>query len=274
MMRAPERAFLVGLGRAGGGALLFAVPMLMTNEMWALGFSIHPLRLAVLLVLTPVLLFALAHYIGFRESPRLVDHLADALVAIAVAAFGAALFLFLFGLIGAGVAPGEAIGMVGLQVVPASMGAMLSRSQFGQESDREKSRRLSRPHYLGELFIMAVGALFLSLGIAPTQEVMDISRTMTAAHELALIAASLLIMHAFVYFVEFRGRVPVVRGASLRELFARFTVVGYAVVAMVSLFMLWTFGRLDGLGPGEIVNAVIVLSFPGAIGAAAARLVL
>ena len=81
-------------------------------------------------------------------------------------------------------------------------------------------------------------------------------------------------MQGFVYFVEFRGRVPVEPGASLAGLFFRFTVVGYVIVLGVSLFLLWVFGRVDGLGPAELLSAVIVLSFPGAIGAAAARLLL
>jgi hypothetical protein len=34
-----NRVFLVGLGRAFGGALIFSLPMLMTMEMWWLGFS-------------------------------------------------------------------------------------------------------------------------------------------------------------------------------------------------------------------------------------------
>jgi len=36
--------------------------------------------------------------------------------------------------------------------------------------------------------------------------------------------------------------------------------------------VLWTFGRLDS-GLSEAVRAVVVLGFPGALGAAAARLV-
>jgi uncharacterized membrane protein len=37
---------------------------------------------------------------------------------------------------------------------------------------------------------------------------------------------------------------------------------------------LWTFGRTDGTALQEIISAVVVLGFPCAIGAAAARLIL
>ncbi len=43
---------------------------------------------------------------------------------------------------------------------------------------------------------------------------------------------------------------------------------------LVCLYVLWTFGRLDGVSFGRTMSVVVVLSFPGAIGAAAARLIL
>lgn len=40
-----NRRFALGLVRAFGGGILFAFPMLMTMEMWWLGFSISSLML-------------------------------------------------------------------------------------------------------------------------------------------------------------------------------------------------------------------------------------
>ncbi|HET7718023.1 MAG TPA: TIGR02587 family membrane protein [Bauldia sp.] len=273
-MKWPDKTFLAGLARASGGALVFAIPMLMTLEMWSLGHSADPIRLAILLSLIPLLLIGLAHYVGFRESSNFVDHLADAFVAIGVAALGAALLLGLFGLLEAGMATRELAGRVGMQVVPGSIGAMLSRSQLGQQPDGAERRRITQPTYMGELFLMLVGALFLSLSVAPTDEVVHIAHMMAPWQEIALVVLSLVVMHVFVYFVEFRAKVPIEPGASLAGLFVRFTVVGYVIVLAVSLLLLWVFGRADGLSLAEVMSAAIVLSFPGAIGAAAARLLL
>jgi putative integral membrane protein (TIGR02587 family) len=270
----PERTLVTGIGRAAGGALIFAVPMIMTMELWSLGHAASPFRLAILLALTPLLLIGLAHYVGFRESSRFVDHLADSLVAIGVAAIIAALFLALFGVIGTDMAAREIIGRIGIQVVPGSIGAMLSRSQLGNQPEGAERRRKTHPSYGGELFLMFVGALFLSLNVAPTDEVLHIAHTMAPWREIGLLLASIAVMHVFVYFVEFKGRIHVEPGATLLGLFLRFTVVGYVIVLSVSLFLLWVFGRVDGLSAGELVSVVIVLSFPGAIGAAAARLLL
>ena len=54
----------------------------------------------------------------------------------------------------------------------------------------------------------------------------------------------------------------------------RLTIVGYALALLISLYVLWTFGRLDGAAVAEIVMATLVLGFPAALGASVARLIL
>jgi uncharacterized membrane protein len=51
-------------------------------------------------------------------------------------------------------------------------------------------------------------------------------------------------------------------------------MVAYALALLVSLYVLWSFGRSDGLAFGELLMQTVVLGFPAAIGAAAARLIL
>jgi uncharacterized membrane protein len=85
---------------------------------------------------------------------------------------------------------------------------------------------------------------------------------------------SLAIMHAFVYAVEFRGQALVHPEISVGSEFLRLTVVAYALALLVCLYVLWSFGRSDGLALGELAMQTVVLGFPAAIGAAAARLIL
>jgi uncharacterized membrane protein len=87
--RSEARAFITGIARAFGGALIFALPMLMTMEMWHLGFYMERWRLAVLLLLLLPLLVGLSHYIGFETTFDWEDDLRDSLVAIAVGATAA-----------------------------------------------------------------------------------------------------------------------------------------------------------------------------------------
>lgn len=270
--RAPE-PFVLGLARAFGGALLFALPVMMTMEMWWLGSYLNPLRLALLLVVIFPLLIGTSHLGGFRETFRISEDAVDALVAYAVGFIASAAMLLLFGVIRYHTTLGDGVGMVALQAVPGSLGALLARSQFGEQPKREKERN-RYAGYFGELFLMVVGALFLTLNVAPTEEMILIAFKMTEWHSLVLIAVSLAIMHTFVYTAGFSGQATNPEGVTGWSLFLRFTVVGYVLVLLVCLYVLWTFGRTDGVGMEEVLSMTLVVGFPGAIGAAAARLIL
>jgi putative integral membrane protein (TIGR02587 family) len=269
-----DREFVIGLGRAFAGALIFALPMLMTMEMWWLGFYMHPLRLALLVVVILPLLVGLSRLGGFRPTSRLRDEVADAFVACLVAAAAAAIILYAFGLVTADMTAREIVGKITLQAVPGSIGAMLARNQLHEASLAVAEKDPKVPSYGGELFLMAVGALFLGFNVAPTEEMIFIAYKMTVWREISLVALSLALMHGFVFAVNFRGGGKRAPGISFASVFARFTLVGYAIVLLVSLYILWTFGRVDGLSLEETISASLVLGFPGAIGAALARLVL
>ncbi|MFN7092961.1 MAG: TIGR02587 family membrane protein [Allorhizobium sp.] len=271
--------FLVGLARGLAGALLFSIPMLMTMEMWFLGFYMDRERLLLLLVLNLPLLIGLSHRIGFERTATWRESARDAIVAYGMGVVASALILVLLGVIKFGMAPREWVGMVALQAVPASIGALLGRSQLSMqdeeddEDDSDPSQEVSTG-YLTELFMMAVGALFLSLNLAPTEEMILLAYKMTIWHALALIALSMMLMHGFVYALAFKGSHSLQEDTPVWHAFVRFTIPGYVVALAVSLYSLWTFGRLDDLGTTEAVLTLVVLGFPAAIGAAAARLIL
>ncbi|XSG83374.1 MAG: TIGR02587 family membrane protein [Methyloligella sp. ZOD6] len=262
--------FVIGLGRAFAGALIFSLPMFMTMEMWWIGFYIDPYRLALLLVLMVPLLTGVSRLGGLRNNEHWIDDLADSLVAIAVAAVAATAVLFLFNLITPEMPAREVIGKILIEIFPASVGAMLAQNQLGSASREELEKVESS--YWGELLIMAVGALFLSLNVAPTEEIELIAFQMSTWHIVAIALISILLLHGIVYMVDFAG--TELRAESFLSVFMRFTVVGYVVVALVNLYLLWTFGRTDGLSLYQTLSIVAVLSFPGAIGAAFARLIL
>jgi putative integral membrane protein (TIGR02587 family) len=244
----------------------------MTMEMWELGIHMDRLRLALLLVLMFPLLVGLAFYLGFESVTSLLDAVLDAFVAIAVAALLAAIVLTVFGVIGPEHTPREWIGRVSMQSIAGSIGALLAQSQFGR-ADREGERRRQGGDF-AEYFVMAAGALFLSTNVAPTEEVELIAHMMTPWHGLALVAISVLLMHAFVYAIDFKGRHVRAEHVTFVGEFVRFTILGYLLAIAISAFICWCFGRFDGMSAGEMLRIVVVLGFPAAIGAAAARLVL
>ena len=269
----PDRVFGVGLARAFGGAIIFGLPILMTMEMWQIGVAMPPLRLLLLLLISLPLLVGLSAMAGFERTVDLRNDVLDAFVALAVGMTASAAILFLLAVLRPDHSLAEVVGRVGLQAVPASIGALLAQSQLGPR-DEDDERRREEAGYGGEIFLMAVGALFLAFNIAPTEEIVLIAARMTRWHSLAMVATSLLVMHAFVYAVEFHGQAHVPEGTPWWSVFLRYTVVGYVAVLLMSAYMLWTFGRLDGVTGGELASIVLVLGFPGAVGAAAARLIL
>ena len=272
---AAERGFYVALARAFAGAVLFGLPLLMTMEMWWLGFLIRPERLALFLLVGVPLLWKLAWLAGFREDVSWRDALVDAGIAYLVGMLAAAAVLALLGAIQPGMPFYEVAGKVAVQAVPAGMGAVLARSQLGLQEEQQDVERQRRESYGSELFLMAAGALFLAFNIAPTEEIVLIAHQQASPwYAVALVLASVLVLHAFVYAVGFHGQHGPPPDRSPDQEFLRLTLPGYVVVLLVCLYVLWTFGRLDGLPPQEILHHVLVLAFPGSLGAATARLVL
>jgi putative integral membrane protein (TIGR02587 family) len=276
---AQARRFWVALARAFGGAIFFSAPLLMTMEMWWLGHEMSRLRLASLLVLMVPLLIALDHYAGFKnQATTWGEDVIDGMIAYGVGIVSSIIVLCLFNVLNFETPVREWVGKVALQAVPASFGAVLATSQLGGEhvkSRRDaKEARSEHTGYRGELLFMLTGALFLAFNIAPTEEVMVIALQMTPWHAIALALASLGMMHAFVYAVEFHGTPQRPAATPVWSLFLRFTVPGYTIALLVSGYVLWAFGRFDGASMVTVIEESMVLGFPAALGAAAARLVI
>jgi putative integral membrane protein (TIGR02587 family) len=267
-----DRDFWRGLARAVAGALLFGLPVFMTMEMWRLGFTIQPFRLALFLGLSVPLLACLSYMAGFRRDTGWLDAIVDGLVAWLVGAVTAAGALALLGVITPDMSLSELAGKLILLSVPAAIGAALATSQLGGDRNDEEEDRES---YVGELFLMLAGALYFAFNIAPTDEVPLIAVRQTSAWlAMLLVLVSLVVLHGFVYGVDFRGGHGVRPGRrALGELFG-LTLPGYVIALLASAYILWTFGRLEGLDSGAMLHVVLVLALPASVGAAAARLIL
>ena len=261
-----------GLARAFGGALIFAFPLTMTMEMWWLGFYMDRGQLLLFMLVNLVLLIGVSHFAGFEKTSLWSDDVMDAFAAFGIGALASLAMLGVFGIITPNMSANEIAGKIALQSVPASIGAILSRKQLGaRESDTDDER--NEAGYAGEMFLMAVGALFLAFNVAPTEEMVLIAYKMTAWHALALIFLSIATLHAFVYAVGFAGQETAPQGTSFGATLLHYSVAGYAIATIVSLYILWTFGRTDAVSLFVAAKMVAVLGFPAAMGAALARLI-
>lgn len=274
-----ENSLWTGLARAFGGAIFFALPLLMTMEMWWLGFYMNRVHLALFMALMIPLLIGLDHFSGFRQTSTWKDDAADGIIAYGVGFVASTVVLYLFSVIDFGSMPlREIVGKVSLQAIPASFGAVLANSQLAGDSSQGRGQanqpQVGDDGYGTELFFMLAGAIFLAFNVAPTDEMIVIAFKMSQARAVVLMIVSILLMHAFVYSVSFGGTPSAPRNTPWWSLFLRFTVVGYAISLLVSAYILWTFGHFEGTVAATKISETVVLAFPASLGAAAARLIL
>ena len=261
----------VGLGRAIGGSIIFGLPMMMTMEMWWIGFYIDPLRLICLILLSLPLFYCISTMVGFRKSKTALDNVFDVLVSYAVAFFTTGVALVVLGVITLDMDMGSAYSMLLLQAVPGSLGALLARNIVGASSEATENEGRN---YKDDLTILAAGALFLAFNLAPTEEMMLLSYKMTTWHTLALLFLTLFIMQGFAIASSDNTSAELKRWVTHWGIFLRITSIGYLIAFAISFFMLWVFESLDDISFHNTIKGVVVLGFPAGIGAAASRLIL
>ncbi|MEJ7624697.1 MAG: TIGR02587 family membrane protein [Pyrinomonadaceae bacterium] len=274
---ANSSGFLGTIGRAFAGAILFSFPILMTMEMWALGSSVDGYRLALFVLLSFPLLVGLSHYDGFEVTSGLFDDVLDTFVAYAVGFATSASVLLMFNIINSTMSADEVLGKVALLALPASLGSVLAQSllMIDDKAHLEAENRKRRATYAGQLFLMTAGAVFLSMSVAPTEEMILIGFKMTEWHTIAVLVISIAVMHAFIHAVEYSGHGNALSpDESEWSVFLRYTVVGYALVLVISYYILWTFGSLGGMDFTQQIKTAVVLGVPAAFGASASRLIL
>ena len=255
--------------RGFAGAVLFSFPMLMTMEMWSVGVSIEPSRLMLFAAVHLALLAGMASYARHDKALVTKKDALDAFAAYGVGVLATAAVLPLFGVIEIGMSADAVVRTITVQAAPASFGAMVAHLEID-----EPAARVGRHHPHGlasSAFLMGVGALYLASSLASTEEMMLIAHKMSTWQIGGLIVFSLVMIELFDEYAieEERGSKA---GRSAWSLSLAMTCVGYIIALSISLYILWTFGRTDGLTLAQLFKETVVLGFPAALGAGAARL--
>lgn len=269
--------------RAVGGGLIIGLPLLFTMEMWFHSFLLSSWKLVVLLLVTFLVVIGYSALSGFRHERSWAELLIDSVHTMGIAAVVSALALLLLGRIGLDTGLRDAVGKIALQVIPVAFGVSLAGAQLaggGDEGDREDDDDQgssatgggAQPSAFGRLFVGAGAALLFALNIAPTEEPMLLGLEAEWWLLLLVVAASIAMTLAIVFYADFRGgRSPEV-GDSILDHPLTETVAAYAVSLAVSLLLMWSFGRTDGASWSAIVGQTVMLGFVAAFGAAAGRL--
>ena len=277
---APIRRTARELVRAVGGGLIIGLPLLFTMEMWFHAFLLPSWKILVLLGVAFVIVVGYNAVSGFRRDRGWDDLLIDSVETLGIAAVVSLAALVLLGRIGAETDLREAAGKVALEMIPVAFGVSLAGTQLaspegGDDDARDRGSAQADSAASGSfarLFIAAGGALLFAFNVAPTEEPVLLGVEARTWQLLAAIVASLLVTFAIVFYAEFRGsaarRVP--RGPLEHPVGE--TLAAYSISLLVSVMLLWAFGRTDGAAPAEIAGQAVMLGVVASVGAALGRL--
>lgn len=177
--------------------------------------------------------------------------------------------LFLIGLIDITASPTSAVRLGLIEVVPLGIGAALANQLLGGETEQNAEKEEQFPTNVG---VFTLGALFISIPIAPTQEMELISAHMRWYRHLLLILVTLLLVYLILYELEFKGHD--VRAEQNRTFQVGTTFLVYGVGAVLSFLLLAAYGHFSEPTLELVVQETTVLAFPASLGAAGAEVVI
>jgi putative integral membrane protein (TIGR02587 family) len=272
---------LHGVLRAISGGFIFATPLLYTMEMWWIGTTAELWKLLLFLGIAALITFGLARSRsgGFKEETSRFSSLEQALDGLAIGLVGAVVVLTVLNRIELGDPLEIVLGKVIVQAVPICIGAAVANAIFGPHGERSREgeelsggEQSARQAFLADLGATMIGSIFLAFSIAPTDEVPMLAAELDYAHQLALIALSLLLTYIIVFASGFGTGQHEQRGPFQSPLTE--TVLAYLLSLLVALVALTLLDRVEWGEPlGEILAMVLVLGLPATVGGAAGRLV-
>ncbi|MPZ52304.1 MAG: TIGR02587 family membrane protein [Acidimicrobiia bacterium] len=269
------------LVRGIAGGLLLGLPPLFTMEMWFQGFLLDSWKMVVLIAITFVIVIGYSAFSGFRHERTWPDLIIDSIQTMGIAVVVSLIALFLLGRIDPDTSLRDAIGKIGVQTIPISLGISLAGAQLADPKDdgdeaadggAEVAAVDAGPY--GRFFVVLGAALFLSLNIAPTEESIFLVVGTNWWLLLLIVFATLLMSYAIVFYADFRGGRSPTAGDSPLDHPLTETAVAYALSLFVSAFLVWSFGQTEGATVHTLVSQFVLLGVVAAFGGAAGRLLI
>lgn len=274
--------------RGASGGFLFGVPLLYTVELWSIGSSTQPPRLLGALGIAFVAVYLLTQIEGFRRDRHLhpVEAVMESIEVLALGLVCAAIALVLLRRITLSTPLTEALGKLVFEGIPFSIGVALARSILDRDRGRGKhpqsktapqqsprANRINIGATLADVDATLIGALIISINIAPTDEISLLAESIPPLWLLPIVAASLALSYIIVFVAGFAKQTERQQQRGLFQQPLSETLVAYLVSLLAAIFMLWFFRQLSSQNPWqEWLSDTIVLGLPAAIGGAAGRI--
>lgn len=262
-------------GRGVAGGLLFSLPLLYTMEMWWTGFIADPQRFIIYTLVTFALLIGYNRFAGLHEEVTYWDIVMESTEEMGLGLLLGAAVLWLVGQITPAMSLDEIAGKIVVESMVVAIGISVGTEQLGgggknKQGDGGQEGAVSLAH---QLVMSACGAVLVAANVAPTQEIVVIGVDATPEKLLGLVLASVAIGAVILYFSEFRGAQHGQSPSGAMDMVGGLVVM-YGVALVVSAFMLWFFGRFEGLDLPMMLAESVVLAFPASLGASAGRLLI
>lgn len=263
------------------GGMLFGIPLLFTFEVWGIGAGATPPALALVLGVTFVPVSLLVHTGGFRRSMQVsvAAILREALEAVAVGIVSVAGVLVLLGEITPRTPAVDALGKIVYEAVPFAIGVAVARHVLAQSRDQVDGDTTGaeggghRGGTVADLGSTLVGAVFVAFNVAPTEEVPRLAAASSPPALLATVVVSLLISYGIVFEAGFADQARRRQQRGILQHPLTETVVAYLVALVASAVMLVLFRSIELGDPWPLVlDHVVLLGLPAAVGGAAGRL--
>jgi putative integral membrane protein (TIGR02587 family) len=271
---------LDGLQRGLTGGFLIGIPLIYTMETWWIGESISMPRAVLFVALAYLINLAFVAFAGFHRQERGSHRpFSDALVATSVAIVATAVTLLLLNQLKVDHPLDVIVGRIAIDALPVSLGVSIANHILAPRETRTRSdgedgdaqSRLS-PMVL-DVGAAFAGALFLSLNIAPTEEVPMLATQVPTRMLPAIVFFSLLVSYAIVFAAGFGGQESRLETPGAFQHPLSETVLAYVVSLGTCVLMLWLYRQIDTDTELYVSYAqVILLGLPASIGAAAGRL--
>jgi putative integral membrane protein (TIGR02587 family) len=261
------------------GGLLFSLPLLYTMEVWWTGFSVQYMHLLIYLTVTFLLLMGYNKYAGMHEGATLKDILIDSVEEIGIGFVLALLALWMLGQINFSMGLQEIMGKTIVETMSVAIGVSVGTAQLGSQvaEDEQNSRSSLRDATEGSTLARSVlafcGSILIAGNVAPTEEVPMIAFETTPFRLVAMVVITLLLGAVILFFSNFKGGRKLDANNIVVNIIAE-TALTYVIAVISSTFMLWFFGRFEQVSFDAALCQVVVLSFPGMLGASAGRLLI
>jgi putative integral membrane protein (TIGR02587 family) len=260
---------------------LVGIPVVVTVDSWWLGEQVGPVDALVLLAVAYALTLATVYWIGFQRGlRRRWQHFGDALEALALATLALVAVFWVLGQIGDGQTPSIAVGRLAVAITPVSLGVAVANhllARDGSRSDPDRDDASSLRGWPGtggrrtelELAASVAGAFFLCVAVVPLDDLSHIATEAPVRHIPLVILLFLLVTYSVVFAAGFSGEAMRHATPGLLESPFGETLTAYVAAVVVSLTVLWVFGRVDGgSAPFEIYAKTVLLAFPASMAAA------